>query len=120
MRFFSAFMSLKPLHVLSFLTVCFLAACSDDGKERVTAFSLSAAALNDYQRAYANDGMNKAFAISPDGAFAAAHSFPTSDLAVASALLNCNARVQPGQLECLVYDVNGTVIGRAPIRLRRL
>ena len=97
-----------------------LNACNYDGKERVGNLNLSAAALNDYQETYVNDGNNKAFAVSPDGAYAAAHSFPSTDLAVASALLNCNARVQPGQLECLVFDINGTVVARTPFLLRRL
>ena len=95
------------------------ATCDDDGRERVGDLSLSAAALNDYGGQYAMDATNKAFAMSPDGAYAAAHSYPTEALAAAAALLNCNGRVPAGQLECLVYDINGAVVAQAPVRLRR-
>lgn len=96
-----------------------LAGCPNDGMETVRRIELSAAALNDYQGTYAADKTHKAFAISPDGAYAAAHSFPTSNLAAATALFNCNARVQPGQLECLVYDIDGTVVASTPLRMAR-
>ena len=96
-----------------------LSGCRRDGLEPVRQIELSAAALNDYQGTYAADKMHKAFALSPDGAYAAAHTFPTPDLAAATALLNCNARVQVGQLECLVYDIDGLVVATTPLRMAR-
>ena len=107
------------LFVFVLMSTLMLAGCPSDGKERISVISLSAAALNDYQGFYRRDQSNKAFAISPDGAFAAAYSFPSIDLATAAALINCNARVQPGQLECLVYDINGKTIVEPPVRLSR-
>ena len=107
--------SLVPLLGLIFI----FAECRNDGKETVEVINFSAAALNDYQGTYAQDKLNKAFAISPDGAYAVGHSFPSTRLAAATALLNCNARVQPGQLECIVYDINGQVSASLPLRLAR-
>lgn len=105
--------------LLAVLTLPLMAASCFDDRETVRTISLSPAALNDYQGVYTTDKIHKAFAISPDGAYAAGHSFPTPELAAATALFNCNARVQPGQLECLVYDIDGTVVASTPLRLFR-
>ena len=105
--------------ILLLTTLSVLTACEDDGKELVSTLTLNAAAKYDYDGKYASDALNKAFAASPDGAFAAAHSFPTEDLAAAAALINCNDRVLVGQLECVVYDLNGSIIAGGPMRLRR-
>ena len=100
-------------------TVVAFSGCVDDGKERVVRLELSPAALNDYQGTYAVDQLNKAFAVSPDGAYAASYSFPSEDLAVAAVLLDCNSRVRLGELECMAYDINGKQVAVMPARLRR-
>ncbi len=117
-QFWQVFLPLRPLVALVGGAVAMLG-CEDDGKEPVSQLILSASAQHDYIGTYRQDQGHKAFAMSPDGAFAAAHTFPTADLAVAAALINCNARVQFGQLECLVYDINGVIVVQGPTRLRR-
>ncbi len=111
----------RPLHLFVALICGAIAVsgCEDDGREPVRELLLSASAQHDYLGTYAQDQGHKAFAMSPDGAFAAAHTFPTADLAVAAALINCNQRVQFGQLECLIYDINGVIVAPTPTRLRR-
>lgn len=108
------------LPLICVLTLPLMAiSCGKDGEEMVRSISLSAAALHDYQGTYQRDKPNKAFAISPDGAYAVAHSYPSERLATATALIECNERVQAGQLECLVYDVNGIVVASSPLWLKR-
>ena len=123
---------MRAIYSIAFTALCavFLSSCAaftamtassgqgqDDGIVTVRELRLSAAALNDYQGAYALDQPNKAFAISPDGAFAAAHSFPTQSLAAATALIQCNERVRIGEAECFVYDANGVIVAHPPFQL---
>ena len=100
------------------LALPLLAMTCEEGTVLVGQLSLSPAALNDYRGTYAQDKPHKAFAVSPSGAFAAAHSYPTEALATATALIDCNRRVRVGQGECYLYDVNGTIVAAAPFNVR--
>ncbi|MGB0843284.1 MAG: hypothetical protein ACPGVN_00905 [Alphaproteobacteria bacterium] len=89
------------------------------GGEMTETINLSPDASADYNGAYRNDPNNKAFAVSPGGAYGVA--FGAIDLRQAkqAALEKCTQDVVPGDLECIVYDANGTVVFR-PVTLRRV
>ena len=112
------FFALPRLPLIAVCTLPLLAMTCDENAVMVRGVQLSPAALNDYQGAYAQDKEQKAFAVSPDGAFGIAHSFPTVDLAKATALLECNKRVRLGQGECFLYDVNGAVVAAPPFSVK--
>ena len=100
--------------LIAAVTLPLMAMACDENSVAVRSLTLSPAALNDYQGTYATDKAHKAFAVSPNGAFGVAHSFPTETLARATALLECNKMVRTGQGECYLYDVNGTVVAQPP------
>ena len=112
------FLGSLPRAFGAFGLALFLSACQSDTQEMIQTLDLSAAALNDYQGLYSIDKPNKAFAVSPSGAYAAAHTFPTPALAMATALLRCNERVVVGQYECYIYDLNGVIVASPPLDLK--
>lgn len=87
--------------------------------EEVSSLKLSADGMADYNGNYRNDPNNKAFAASPAGAFGVAFGAASMQDAKQAALEKCMQDVVPGDLECIVYDVNGTKVFR-PTRLRRV
>ena len=89
------------------------------GGEMTDVLNLSADARADYQGAYKNDPNNKAFAVSPGGAYGVAFGALDLKQAKQAALEKCTQDVVPGDLECIVYDANGTVVFR-PVKLRRV
>ena len=88
--------------------------------ELVPNLTLSAEAARDYSANYSRDPSNKAFAVSPSGAFGVAFGASTVSDAERGALEKCMQDVRPGDLECAVYDVNGTIAFRGSVRLRRV
>jgi hypothetical protein len=73
----------------------------------------------DYHGQYKSDPQNKAFAISPSGPYGVAFGYPTAEQAEAAALAECRLDVSPGQLDCLVFDRNGTIVLQLPARVSR-
>lgn len=73
----------------------------------------------DYHGQYKSDPQNKAFAISPSGPYGVAFGYPTAEQAEAAALAECRLDVTPGQLDCVVFDRNGTIVLQLPTRISR-
>ncbi len=73
----------------------------------------------DYHGQYKSDPQNKAFAISPSGPYGVAFGYPTAEQAEAAALAECRLDVNPGQLDCVVFDRNGTIVLQLPARVAR-
>ena len=92
---------------------------SQTAGELVERLQLSDKANADLNANYRNDPNNKAFAASPSGAFGVAFGATTMREAKQAALEKCMQDVVPGDLECIVYDVNGTRVFR-PTELRRV
>lgn len=71
----------------------------------------------DYLGQYQLDARHKVFAISPSGAFGVAEGFSSVDDAKIKAVAECEKDLQPGDLGCVVYDVDGVVVFRPPQRV---
>ena len=71
----------------------------------------------DYLGQYQLDSRHKVFAISPSGAFGVAEGFSSVDDAKIRAVAECEKDLQPGDLGCVVYDVDGVVVFRPPQRV---
>ncbi|MBB24307.1 MAG: hypothetical protein CME02_02115 [Geminicoccus sp.] len=71
----------------------------------------------DYLGQYQLDVRHKVFAISPSGAFGVAEGFSSVDDAKIKAVAECEKDLQPGDLGCVVYDVDGVVVFRPPQRV---
>jgi len=71
----------------------------------------------DYLGQYQLDSRHKVFAISPSGAFGVAEGFSSVDDAKIQAVSECEKDLQPGDLGCVVYDVDGVVVFRPPQRV---
>lgn len=71
----------------------------------------------DYLGQYQLDSRHKVFAISPSGAFGVAEVFSSVDDAKIRAVAECEKDLQPGDLGCVVYDVDGVVVFRPPQRV---
>lgn len=71
----------------------------------------------DYLGQYQLDKRHKVFAISPSGAFGVAEGFSSVDDAKIRAVAECEKDLQPGDLGCVVYDVDGVVVFRPPQRV---
>ena len=70
-----------------------------------------------YLGQYQLDSRHKVFAISPSGAFGVAEGFSSVDDAKIRAVAECEKDLQPGDLGCVVYDVDGVVVFRPPQRV---
>jgi hypothetical protein len=71
----------------------------------------------DYLGQYQLDSRHKVFAISPSGAFGVAEGFSSVDDAKIRAVAECEKDLQPGDLGCVVYDVDGVIVFRPPQRV---
>lgn len=71
----------------------------------------------DYLGQYQLDKRHKVFAISPSGAFGVAEGFSSVEDAKIRAVSECEKDLQPGDLGCVVYDVDGVVVFRPPQRV---
>ena len=71
----------------------------------------------DYLGQYQLDSRHEVFAISPSGAFGVAEGFSSVDDAKIRAVAECEKDLQPGDLGCVVYDVDGVVVFRPPQRV---
>lgn len=71
----------------------------------------------DYLGQYQLDARHKVFAISPSGAFGVAEGFSSVDDAKIKAVAECEKDLQPGDLGCVVFDVDGVVVFRPPQRV---
>ena len=78
------------------------------------------AATRDYNGQYKRDANNKTFALSPDGAYGVSFGYASSDEASAAALRQCRADLKPGQLDCVVFDVNGQIVLLLPADIPRI
>lgn len=78
------------------------------------------AATRDYNGQYKQDANNKSFALSPDGAYGVAFGYANSDEATSAALRQCRADLKPGQLDCVVFDVNGSIVLLLPADIPRI
>ena len=74
--------------------------------------TLNKAGLNDFQRYTASRLYEKAFAVSPDGAWGTAYHARTRDAAAARALQNCNRYNREKKSICALYAVNDEVVMR--------
>lgn len=102
--------------------VLLLGGCSS-GLTELNKFDLNTMAAKDYLGLYQKDKNNKAFAVSPlvdgknEGAFAAASGRKTIDEARSNALAECRSFLKKGDLDCIIYDINGSIVLTVPVRL---
>ena len=89
--------------------------------ERVTEANMNwtPEASRDYNGQYQRDANNKSFAVSPDGPYGVAFGYTNADEASAAALAECRRDVQPGQLDCITFDVNGQITLLFPAQVTR-
>ena len=79
--------------------------------------NVTPAMAQDYLGQYQLDKRHKVFAISPSGAFGVAEGFSNVEDAKIRAIAECEKDLQPGDLGCVVYDVDGSVVFRPPQRV---
>lgn len=87
------------------------------GKQLVDEISLDAVAQQDYSGQYQNDAPNKAFAVAPSGEYGVAFGQPSQQQAEQEALRECRNFLQPGSLDCTIYDINGSIVVITPLSL---
>ena len=108
------------LALLSLSACGSLDAIFDPDSEVVRTLELRDEALADYLGPYQNDGLHKAFAVSGNGVkFGAAFNYDSQDEAQRAALAKCTEALVTGDIECVVYDVDGEIVLFLPVTLRK-
>ncbi len=89
----------------------------NNGAQLVQRIDLSPAAQRDHLGQYQNDLNHKAFAVSPDGQHGVAFNYESVSEATDAALNACRGALSAGDLDCTIYDLNGTIVLQTPVNL---
>ena len=87
------------------------------GPQLVQRIDLSPSAQRDHLGQYQNDLNHKAFAVSPSGQHGVAFNYESVSEATDAALNACREALSVGDLDCTIYDLNGTIVLQKPVSL---